>query len=65
MKKIILSLAVVVALSTGCKKDYNCVCKSNSGTTVSTTTIHATSSTATTDCNSLSSSGNGISCAIQ
>lgn len=65
MKKITLSLVVVAALATGCKKDYTCVCKANSGTTVSTTTIHATSSTATADCNSMSSSGNGLSCAIQ
>jgi hypothetical protein len=65
MKKIIISLVVIAALSTSCKKDYTCVCKSNSGTTVSTTTIHATSSTASYDCNAMSSNGNGLSCAIQ
>ena len=65
MKKIILTLVVVAAFATSCKKDYTCVCKSNSGTTVGTTTIHATSSTAKSDCSSMSSSGNGLSCAIQ
>ncbi|HXU27162.1 MAG TPA: hypothetical protein VN698_08010 [Bacteroidia bacterium] len=65
MKKIILSLIVVAAFATSCKKDYTCVCKSNSGTTASTITIHATKSTATADCNAYSSSGNGLSCTIQ
>ena len=54
-----------MALWTSCKKDYMCVCKSNSGTIASTTTFHATKSTATANCNAMSSSGNGLSCAIQ
>ena len=65
MKKIILSLSVIAALFTSCKKDYTCVCKSNSGTVSSTTVIHATNSKATSDCNAMSSSGNGLYCAIQ
>ena len=64
MKKIILLLIAVATLSTGCKKDYTCICKAN-GNTASTSTIHATKSTATSDCNSLSSNGNGLSCSIQ
>jgi hypothetical protein len=64
-EKIILSLVVIAALSTSCKKDYTCDCKSNSGTVSSTTTIHATKSTATANCDAMSSSGNGLSCAIQ
>ena len=65
MKKIILSVAVIAALSTSCKKDYTCVCKSNSGTVSSTYMFHATKSTATANCDAMSSSGNGLSCAIQ
>ena len=65
MKKIILSLVVVASFATSCTKDYTCVCKSNSGTVVSTMTIHATKSAATTSCNSYSSNGNGLACTIQ
>ncbi|HTA62441.1 MAG TPA: hypothetical protein VK835_08295 [Bacteroidia bacterium] len=65
MKKVILVLVLAAGLFTSCKKDYTCVCKANSGTTASTLTIHATKSTATSDCNALSSNGNGLACAIQ
>jgi len=51
MKKAIF-LIIVVAISSSCKKDYTCVCTS-SGTTISTTVIHATKSTATSDCNAM------------
>lgn len=62
---ISLSIIAIAALSASCKKDYACVCTS-SGTTVSTTVFHATKSTATSDCNAMSSSGNnGKSCSIQ
>lgn len=60
----IITVLVIVALSS-CKKDYTCVCTS-SGTTVSTTTIHATKSNATSQCSAMSSSGNnGKTCSIQ
>jgi len=64
MKKLIFLSVVFATLFTSCKKDYTCVCKSN-GNTVSTTTIHATKSTATSDCSALGSNGNGLSCSIQ
>jgi len=60
-----MTIVLAAALFTSCKKDYTCTC-TNSGTVVSTATIHATKSDATSQCNALSSSGNnGKTCAIQ
>jgi hypothetical protein len=64
MKKIILSLVVVAALSTSCKKDYTCVCKSN-GTVVATTTINGTKSTASNSCQANGTAYNAYTCALQ
>jgi len=64
MKKIILSLIVVAAVSTSCKKDYTCACKSN-GVTVSTTTINGTQSTATAACSANGTNNNAYVCTIQ
>ena len=69
MKKVILSLVVVAALSTACKKNYTCKCTITDGTTTttSTTTIDNTKSKATTACNGGNSSSNGVTstCTIQ
>ncbi len=76
MKKVILSLVVVAALSTvSCKKNYTCQCTTTysgvfAGTpnTVTNTTIDNTKSKAKTACDGLSSTVAGASsttCAIQ
>jgi hypothetical protein len=66
MKKVILSLVVVAALSTACKKNYTCTCTvGGTGGLTTSTTFKATKSTATSDCNALSNSTNSVSCAIQ
>lgn len=61
MKKVILSLVVVAALSTAsCKKNYTCTCTvvysgafAGQPNTVTTVTIDNTKSKATTACNGL------------
>jgi hypothetical protein len=63
MKKAILSLIVVAALSTSCKKDYNCVCTLNGTTSSTSTTVNGTKSSAQASCNALQTSG--VTCAIQ
>ena len=72
MKKIILSLLIIVALSimVSCKKDYNCVCTiSQTGfpNATTTTVIDDTKSKATTTCTGLANpaAGLSVSCAIQ
>ncbi|HTA61487.1 MAG TPA: hypothetical protein VK835_03490 [Bacteroidia bacterium] len=64
MKKVILSLVVVAALSTSCKKDYTCTCTATGGYSVSAT-IHDTKSKATTACTAGNNSASGITCAIK
>ena len=70
MKKVILSLVVVAALSTACKKNYTCKCTITDGTTTttSTSTIDNTKSKATTACNGASATVAGTettTCSIQ
>ena len=68
MKKIILSLVVIAALSTACKKNYNCVCSGTSGgLSVSTNAIiDNTKSKATTACNAKATAGGpSYTCSIQ
>ena len=69
MKKVILSLVVVAALATSCKKDYNCVCTVTSGgaRVSATTVIHDTKSKAKTACTADQTTVGGVtsSCAIQ
>jgi hypothetical protein len=61
MKKVILSLVVVAALSS-CKKDYTCTC-TGGGLSVSTT-IHDTKSSATTACTAHNNSASSVTCTI-
>ncbi|HXD92545.1 MAG TPA: hypothetical protein VNX01_04990 [Bacteroidia bacterium] len=64
MKKIILSLIVVAALSTSCKKNYTCTCTSNN-VVVTSYIINGTKSTATTDCTAKGTSNTSYVCTIQ
>jgi len=65
MKTITCLSIMMLAVLSSCKKDYTCVC-TNSGTTISTTTIRAKESKAKEECSAMSSSGNnGKTCAIQ
>jgi len=64
MKKIILSLIVVAAVSTSCKKDYTCACTSN-GTVVTTYIINGTKQTATDACTAKGTSNTSYICTIQ
>jgi len=72
MKKVILSLIIVAALSTACKKNYNCLCVatlSGGGTTNVTSVINDTKSKATKTCTSYETSSavasETLTCTIQ
>lgn len=73
MKKVIFSLAIVAALLTACKKNYNCTCVANLGgggpNTNVTSVINNTKSKATKTCTGYQTSsavGNEtLTCSIQ
>ena len=61
MKKIILSLVVIAALSTACKRNHSCVCTVVDGsiTTTGTSEIDDTKSNAAATCASYTVAVNG------
>ncbi len=63
MKKVILSLVVVAALSTACKKNYTCTCTAAGQASISST-AKTTKSVATTNCNNEQTTFTGYTCTV-